>query len=80
MKSVENRDLFPGALEMMILQTLKRADRIERSDFGASAASLAEDSCVRSDDRNVLHGARAAERKDLFFVFHGNMFHETQNL
>lgn len=25
MKSVENRDLFPGALEMMILQTLKRS-------------------------------------------------------
>jgi hypothetical protein len=25
MKSAEDRDLFPGALEMMILQTLKRA-------------------------------------------------------
>jgi PadR family transcriptional regulator, regulatory protein PadR len=25
MKSPENRDLFPGALEMMILQTLKRS-------------------------------------------------------
>lgn len=25
MKSAENRDLFPGALEMMILQTLKRS-------------------------------------------------------
>jgi PadR family transcriptional regulator PadR len=25
MESSENRDLFPGALEMMILQTLKRA-------------------------------------------------------
>ena len=25
MKSIETRDLFPGALEMMILQTLKRS-------------------------------------------------------